>query len=923
MAQSGFTPIQIYYSTTAGSAPLAANLANGELAINTADGILYYKDSAGVVEVLASGSSVSILSVRAATTANITLSGLQTVDGISLAASDRVLVKDQTLSQNNGVYVASAGAWARAIDANSATEIAGRIITVRSGTLNGGEQFATTFKSTDTLGTTAMAWFQVALQNTAVTFAAGTVITGTDNVNAALRITQLGTGNALLVEDSTNPDATPFVINNAGRAIQGTTQAYGVLSGGTSIPPVQTHAASATSSGTGFAAFNWATTTGSSVITYAKSRGGVIGTHAVVANGDVLGADYFYGSDGTNFISAAYVEAEVDGTPATNDMPGRLTFGTTAAGASTSTERMRITNAGNVGIGLTAPPQLLAVGSNTDQFGAGVSGTVTTAYFGSPSTGSGGIKRLAYDRSNGNFSVIGGSVASPSTQVLVSNAGRVVIGSTSEQIAASGVNPYVQQQGLSNDATSASITDWQVGGFVGPLVLYNKSKGGAVGTRGAVAADDRLGTVVWSGDDGTAFIPAAQIQAHVDGTPGTNDMPGRLSFFTTADGAASVTERMRIDRSGNVGIGLTPTEKLMVQGPTVVLGSTSANQTSAGSFDHNTATNQTRVLSWGQSGVGGLITFWTGDGGGATTQRMTIDSSGNLGLGVTPSAWATVKALQVGRASIYGYSGTDSGFQHNAYFNAGWNYIATDYASQYVQQTGGHVWKTAPSGTAGAAITFTQAMTLDGSGNLGIGTSSPGNRLSVSASGASGVELNPTTRGGGTNGAFLLSYNRSTSAYQQFEYDALTHIFNISNTERARIDSSGNVLVGTTTSPSGSGKIVTTGGIVARVNALTTIASPWAWNSDLYDQQSFSALANALTINADAGTPTDGEKTVFRFKDNGTARALTWTTGTSNSFRAIGVTLPTTTVINKTLYVGCIYNALDSRWDVVAVAQEA
>jgi hypothetical protein len=111
--------------------------------------------------------------------------------------------------------------------------------------------------------------------------------------------------------------------------------------------------------------------------------------------------------------------------------------------------------------------------------------------------------------------------------------------------------------------------------------------------------------------------------------------------------------------------------------------------------------------------------------------------------------------------------------------------------------------------------------------------------------------------------------------------------------------------------------------ITQRVNAQTTTTSPFAWNSDSFDQQEFTALANALTINADAGTPTDGQKTIFRFQDNGTARALTWTTGSSKSFRAIGVTLPTTTVVNKTVYVGCIYNLGDARWDVVAVAQEA
>lgn len=111
--------------------------------------------------------------------------------------------------------------------------------------------------------------------------------------------------------------------------------------------------------------------------------------------------------------------------------------------------------------------------------------------------------------------------------------------------------------------------------------------------------------------------------------------------------------------------------------------------------------------------------------------------------------------------------------------------------------------------------------------------------------------------------------------------------------------------------------------ITPRIYSTTTTTSPWAWNSDSYDQQCFTALANALTINADAGTPTDGQKTVFRFKDSGTTRALTWTTGTAKSFRAIGVTLPTTTVASKTVYIGCIYNTADSRWDAVAVSQEA
>ena len=111
--------------------------------------------------------------------------------------------------------------------------------------------------------------------------------------------------------------------------------------------------------------------------------------------------------------------------------------------------------------------------------------------------------------------------------------------------------------------------------------------------------------------------------------------------------------------------------------------------------------------------------------------------------------------------------------------------------------------------------------------------------------------------------------------------------------------------------------------ITPRANITTTTSSPWAWNSDSYDIQGFTALANALTINADAGTPTDGQKTIFRLKDDGTARALTWTTGSSKAFRAVGITLPTTTVISKVTYVGCIYNSNADRWDAVATGTEA
>lgn len=82
------------------------------------------------------------------------------------------------------------------------------------------------------------------------------------------------------------------------------------------------------------------------------------------------------------------------------------------------------------------------------------------------------------------------------------------------------------------------------------------------------------------------------------------------------------------------------------------------------------------------------------------------------------------------------------------------------------------------------------------------------------------------------------------------------------------------------------------------------------------------AQAAALTMAIPTGTPVQGQTLMIRIKDNGTARAITWTTG-AGGYRAIGVTLPTTTVINKTTYIGLIYNSTDSRWDAIGVATEA
>ncbi len=99
-------------------------------------------------------------SVAVATTANITLSAAQTIDDIAVVAGDRVLVKNQTTASQNGIYVVNASTWTRALDADTADEIASAIVNVDKGTVNGGQVFTNTFKSTDTLDTTSMTWYR-------------------------------------------------------------------------------------------------------------------------------------------------------------------------------------------------------------------------------------------------------------------------------------------------------------------------------------------------------------------------------------------------------------------------------------------------------------------------------------------------------------------------------------------------------------------------------------------------------------------------------------------------------------------------------------------------------------------------------------------------------------------------------------------
>jgi hypothetical protein len=147
------------------------------------------------------------------------------------------------------------------------------------------------------------------------------------------------------------------------------------------------------------------------------------------------------------------------------------------------------------------------------------------------------------------------------------------------------------------------------------------------------------------------------------------------------------------------------------------------------------------------------------------TNALNLDTSGNLGLGVTPSTWSGFRALQMPNgASLYANASAAATYLgSNHYYDGAYKYATTEKAAQYYQFQGQHVWQTAPSGTAGDPISFTQAMTLGSDGNLLVGTTS--------------FSYNPTqgaTIAGGTIGAVCVGHANGTATgngYVNFAYN--------------------------------------------------------------------------------------------------------------------------------------------------------
>ena len=291
-------------------------------------------------------------------------------------------------------------------------------------------------------------------------------------------------------------------------------------------------------------------------IALVKSRGTAVGSNTIVQNGDQCGIVSFHGSDGSEFVESAKIECQVDGTPGANDMPGRLVFSTTADGAASPTERMRIDNVGNVNI-LTGILTLGPVGGEGGELN--IQNTTNTASVCVLDALDDTTARLFTRVNNcalqiGQLVGTGGNVqlyTGSTERARVDSDGRLLLGTSTNRSSRLDTNSFNSLfQIESNTEAAESITRWAAD-LSGSRLHLQKGRG-TIASPTSVANGDNFGDVTFSGYDGANMTNGASIRGEVDGTPGANDMPGRLVFSTTADGAASPTERLRITSSGNI-----------------------------------------------------------------------------------------------------------------------------------------------------------------------------------------------------------------------------------------------------------------------------------------------------------------------------------------------------------------------------------
>jgi hypothetical protein len=786
MAQANFTPISLYFSTTVAAIPTAGNLVNGELAINITDGKLYFKNNSGVVTLLASAAGSSGDVVGPASSTDNALARFDSTTGkliqnsVGILSDAGVLTGLTGLTSSGAITLSSltsgrvtyAGTAGLLQDSANLT-FNGTDLTV-SGAVNAGSINATTLDLTNLEVTNikakdGTAGMQIADSTGVVSFTANPVLSGgTANGVAYLNGSKVLTTGSALTFDGTN-----------NLALTGTGNATLITS------------TSSTTNGA-YAGFKGS---GDATIQIGQFSASNAGTTFGLSNANLA---FIY----TTSYASTHPSALLIGSASTTP----LVFSTS------STERMRIDVSGNVGIGTSSPASQLTVGDATANPAATVSffkGTASEYRLKLTSSGfntDGAWLGLGFGYSDNYMK------AAIIAEAKDANARANFHFALND--AASSANA-----GLS-DSKMVLTYSGNLGLGVTPSA-WSAGKGVEVGFAGnAVYSYSQTDFEILSNayyNSGYKFGGTGQAMMYAMGTAGS----GIHSWHTsTASGDAgdpiTFTQAMTLDANGNLMVGATSSSAIANKNIDVNGTGDSALVLRVGG---TTTAYLYSIASQAILGTVGALPITFHPNG---TERMRLDSAGNLGLGVAPSASWLGKAFEingVGNAIWSPNAINDIRVVSNTKYNAGVQYAADGYANGYYcgGTNGTHAWQNAPSGTAGDPIAFTQAMTLTAAGDLGVGTTSPGARVDVRGSAtdfaglnvinsesSSGVQTTASIRLGITNSIGVRN-TRITAIENNTDSNSVNLAFFTneanalnSEVERARITAAGDLLVGTT-----------------------------------------------------------------------------------------------------------------------------